>query len=103
MLSNIKNILSALTTLAGLLKLVEPITELVEKAESKDATGAQKKEYVLKIAKNLLGVITASANIDLPTDGIIDAVSSLIDTIVSFKNLIGEFTHKSTTTTTAAA
>ncbi|MCE5322153.1 hypothetical protein LLG46_02430 [bacterium] len=99
MLSIVKNVITALSTLSGLLGLVPYITTLVEQVENTGATGAQKKEAVLNLVSAALNTVDSAFSIDLPTTTIISCVSNLIDVIVDFKNLIGAFTHSSTTTT----
>ena len=109
MLNTAKNIVTSLTILAGMLKIVQPVTELIEQFEKEDATGEQKKQAVLGAVR----VLANSANsifskLDLPIDQIVTTVGDLIDEIVDWKNLVGAFTHKTTTaaiadTSTAAA
>lgn len=104
MLNTAKNIVTSLTILAGMLKIVQPVTELIEQFEKEDATGEQKKQAVLSAVRVLANSTNSIfSKLDLPTDQIVTTVGDLIDEIVDWKNLIGAFTHKSTTTTTTAA
>jgi hypothetical protein len=102
---NLLTKLSSLTTAFGIIKgligLVQPVQQLVETYETACATGEQKKAQVLAVVK--LGIETADSvfSLNLPADTITGFVGKLIDIIVEFKNLVGEFKHSGKTTQAA--
>ena len=98
-----KNITKYIAFISILPSLFSAIKSLVEDFESSsNATGEQKKAAVLEVLRLAIQTGESFLAFDLPEDTIIDLAGSLIDIYVKFKNTIGEFTHKTTTTTATA-
>lgn len=95
MLSNIKNIISAIGAITGLLSLIKPITDLIHEVEVSGVSGPEKKAAVLALIQSAILTVESSFGIDLPDSLVLGFAGNIIDVIVSIENMLGRLNHGS--------
>lgn len=93
MFANIKNIISAIGAITGLLSLIKPITDLIHEVEVSGVSGPEKKAAVLAIIQSAVLTVESSFGIDLPDSLVLGFAGNIIDVIVSVENMLGRLKH----------
>jgi hypothetical protein len=95
-------VVDALQTVVLIGPLIKTLFALIVEAEDPNVPGDQKKASVLTFVEQLLrAAATKVPGIDDAGIALAkEAAGWVIDAYVAFKNFLGHFTHKSTTTTT---